>query len=159
MKTKAGYKRTLFLVLAITAVVCCTLPFLASTSQRVGVYISSNSLSKDEEAFVNALSKEGFDVKINPTSKENVNIWLNVTIQETDFSKFSSKYDFVYIKEYAPIEWYKQETLPIVLTPYQDLYEHYTRSNVKTAVLKIDTSNSAKRFKEILNWLKENENH
>jgi len=47
--------------------------------------------------------------------------------------------------------------LPVMLTPHQKLYEHYMRTNIKSAVLDIKTpAAAAVRFKEIYHWLKAN---
>lgn len=160
MTIKAGYKIKLFLALALTAVVCVTLPFLAYKTEVISVYPQQNSLNATEKSFISALKKEGYDVKISPVKQTAIAIWFRFPNQIKEITASTAKYNFMYTEEHYPFDWYKIDNLPIILTPHQDLYEHYVRSNLKSARISITPRTAAKavkKLKEILNWLKENQ--
>lgn len=165
MIIKAGYKIKLFLGLAITAVVLFTLPFLACKKTIIAVYPANAPINIKEKALISALEKEGYTVQLAPKKQRaiDVSIWFRSPQELSDVVSSTAKYSFFYSEEHYPFDWYKIATLPIVLTPHNDLYEHYVRSNVKAAFLPQITTNTApnaaKRIKEIINWLNENAPH
>ncbi|MCM1324674.1 MAG: hypothetical protein NC218_11180 [Acetobacter sp.] len=159
MTIKTGYKINLFLVIVLTAVVLCTLPFWTSDKNTVYIYTSKKIPNKEERNFIEALKEQGITVKINDVSKAKVAIWFRKPEQVTEISQKKIKYNFLYTSAHYPFAWQKLENPPIMLTPHQDLYEHYTRSNIKTAHLTISNPKPAAiKFLEILNWLKHNTN-
>lgn len=164
MTTKAGYKTKLFLALAITAVVCVTLPFLAYNQKTViAVYPSKPEMNTNEKSLVTALKGEGYDVKIAPKKQHAVDvaIWFRTPETVSEVTASTAKYNFMYSDAHYPFDWYKIPNPPIVLTPYNDLYEHYVRSNLKAALMPQLTTNTAptasQKLKEIINWLEEND--
>lgn len=159
MQKKAGYKIKLFLALAITAVVLYALPFLAFGKTVITVYPEKNAPNAVEKALITALQQEGYKVKISaPTSgKSDIAFWFRTPEQVSETVRGTAKYNFMYSDAHYPFDWQGMKKLPIILTSHQDLYEHYTRSNVKTAVFPQITVTSATkaaaRLKELINWL------
>lgn len=136
MKLKTRYRIWLSLVVSIAVVVLCTLPFWAIKSDTIYIYTKSQNPNSQELGFINELKYLGYRVKVNHPSlphKKSVGLWLKDTNSVYQISNSLAKYNFLYTDEYYPIEWKKLKTIPIVLTPYKDLYEHYVRTNIKTA--------------------------
>lgn len=164
MITNAGYKTKLFLAIAITAAVCFTLPFLAYNKKTlIVVYPSTAKINAPEKAFIAALKGEGYAVKIASEKQKaaDVAIWFRPPDAVGEITTSAATYNFMYSNAHYPFDWYKMPNPPIVLTPYNDLYEHYVRSNLKAALMPELTTNTAptaaKKLKEIINWLKEND--
>lgn len=162
---KTEYKFILFSVLVITAVVLCALPFFAVSKNQVYIYTKQNTPNKEEENFIHELNKLGYHIQLNtkhsPTSKD-VILWFRSPEFVAEIAKSEAQYNFIYSEEYYPFAWEKVKNYPIVLTPYQDLYEHYMRTNIKSALFKFDENSSksaAVRFHQLLTWLKENKSN
>lgn len=158
MQKKAGYKIKLFLAYAITAAVLCALPFLVYGKTVINVYPSRAVPNAAEKALITALQQQGYKVKISPSSsKKDIALWFRPPEQVGEAAGGTAKYNFMYSDAHYPFAWQEHTKLPIILTPHQDLYEHYMRSNVKAAVFPKITINSAPgaaiRLKEIIDWL------
>lgn len=137
MKTKTAHRLYVIVLLFITAVVLCTLPFLLVKKDIIYVYTKNHQPDSRERGFILELKNLSYQVKVNqtPTKEQETAIWFKMphNIKNIMFNnKF--KYNFVYNEEYYPFDYEGLEELPIILTPYQDLYEHYVRSNIKSAV-------------------------
>ena len=166
MKIKTGYKIILFLVSTITAVVLCTLPFLAVKQEVVYIYTDSFTPTSKETDFIKELQRLGVRVilnsKTNP-SQDSYGLWFKTPDYAKELATSPAKENFLYTEAYYPFDWKGLDKLPVMLTPYQDLYEHYMRTNIKSAVLNLSVTSkaqdnesspviAAKRFKEILDW-------
>lgn len=148
----------LSLLISITAVVFFTLPFWL-TAEEVYVY-SSKALNSHQEQYLKELENLGCKIK---KQASNSNVDKNITlyflsIDEANQIQYSkSKYNFIYIEEYNSITLDRLRGYSIILTPHKNIYEHYVRSNIKTALLDIKNPiKSALKFKQILDWLKNN---
>ena len=148
----------LSLLISITAVVYFTLP-IWSTTEEVYVY-SSKTLNSHQEQYLKELENLGYKIK---KQASNSNVDKNITlyflsIDEANQIQYSkSKYNFIYIEEYNSITLDRLHGYSIMLTPHKNIYEHYVRSNIKTALLDIKNPiKSALKFKQILDWLKNN---
>lgn len=136
MKLKARYKIGLSLVVAITVAVLCTLPLLAVNIETIYIYTKSPNPTSEENGFISELKNLGYRVKVNHVTfppKDSVGFWLKSPEFSPQISSSQAKYNFLYTDEYYPIEWQKLKKIPIMLTPYKDLYEHYVRTNIKAA--------------------------
>ncbi len=137
MKLQAAQKATLGLLAAITAAALCVLPFLAAKKDVVYVYAKSAVPDSREQGFVRELKRLGYEVKLN--AKElpragTVGLWFKGPDAVSLISRSAAEYNFIYNEDYYPFDWRGLEKLPVVLTPYRELYEHYARANVKTAL-------------------------
>jgi hypothetical protein len=150
----------ILVILAITAVVLCTLPFLFKDKKVIYVYTKDAQMNAIETAFVKALKTAHFTIIINEDKKLPENsyaLWFLLPQNIADIDrKSTAKHNFVYSEEHYPFDWHEIATSPIILTPYQDLYEHYMRSNIKSALFNIKDNNASKRFHDIYQWIKEN---
>lgn len=138
MKIKTGHKFVLFLVSAITAVVLCTLPFLAVKKDTLYVYTNSPTPLSEETGFIRELRRLGINVVVNSNHKPEENaygLWFKNPESLGEIETSPAKINFLYTEAYYPIEWADRDKHPVVLTPYRELYEHYVRSNIKTARL------------------------
>ena len=137
MKIKTGHKVSLFLVLTITAVVFCTLPFLAVKKDTVYVYTQSPYPISKEKGFIRELQRLGFNVIVNSSKKPKKDaggIWFKDPEYLSEIIQSLEKIKFLYTEAYYPINGQGiSENMPVILTPYQNLYEHYMRSNIKAA--------------------------
>jgi len=145
MKLKAGYKYTLFLVLALTAVMLCILPFLAVKKDILYVYTQRAVPSVEEQGFIRELRRLGLSVMVNEntkTDKENYALWFKNPDYAEKIADFVFKKKFLYTEVYYPLDWKTVKNPPIILTPYREIYEHYMRYNIKSAMmtLGVDTS-------------------
>ena len=156
MKLSAGYKYSLFLVSAIAAVVLCTLPFLAVKKDILYVYTEQSTPSVEEQGFIRELRRVGISVIINEQvkpEKKGYALWFKNPDYVAKISDSLALENFLYTKAYYPFDWKTIKNPPIVLTPYRQIYEHYMRSNIKSAIMNlgIDTSifyqkNTQKRY-------------
>lgn len=136
MKLRTTHKAYLTVLLSITAVVLCTLPFLLIKKDTIYVYTQNQYQNSKEEGFINGLKKSGYRVIVNANvdTSQKVALWFrptNAVKSIMDTTKF--KYNFIYNEDYYYFNWQELKEKPIMLTPYQDLYEHYMRSNIKSA--------------------------
>ncbi|MBR5598962.1 MAG: hypothetical protein IKW39_02870 [Alphaproteobacteria bacterium] len=169
-------------VLLVTAVVLCTLPFIMFPKGSLYIYTKHVLPDNRETEFVNELEQIGYRVYINKETIGNKKtaIWFKDNVLVKDIIKDRNfEYNFIYNENYYPLNFSGLKTLPIILTPHQKLYEHYMRSNVKSATFylgnfpnKVTQTNmktpveddktsakaSAKRFDELYVWLKNNSN-
>lgn len=150
--------KKIFMILAIAAVVLCTLPLLVN--RQPVIYVNSiQELTSVEQRFLSELKTNGIKLilqskKIPPNAFV---LWFYppehaLELQNTP----EDQNNFIYSDAYYPFDWRGLKKFPIMLTPHQKLYEHYMRSNIKSAVLDIKSPNAATRFVEIYQWLKEN---
>ena len=158
---KSTQQKKIFLALiAMAAVVLSTLPLLHTPKDKLYVYTADKTLTSEERTFVRELVKMGFDVEQNSkksASKDGYALWFAAPEYATKLPTISeAKYNFIYSDAYYPINWRNLKKSPIMLTPHQDLYEHYMRSNIKSAVLNIKENNAAERFNDIYQWLRKN---
>lgn len=140
MKIKTGHKFALFLVSAITAAVLCTLPFLAVKKDTLYVYTKSPIPLSEETGFIRELQLLGINVVVNSNHKPEANaygLWFKNPEALGEIETSPAKINFLYTEAYYPIEWADRDKHPVVLTPYRELYEHYVRSNIKTARLQL----------------------
>jgi len=150
--------KKIFMISAIAAVVLCTLPLLVK--QQPVIYVNSeHELTSVEQQFLSDLKTNGIKL-IRHQKKFPTNayvLWFYPPEQAIAIQDSSSEQiNFIYSDAYYPFEWKGGKELPIMLTPHQKLYEHYMRSNIKSAVLDIKFPNAAARFIEIYQWIKEN---
>ena len=145
------------LLLAIAAVVFFTLPFWLY-QKSIFIY-SAEQLTEDEQSYVYKLQKMGYKTKYMPLDteeKSDIAIWFGSADFVKQVKVSSAKYNFLYIEEYYPINIDGEQVYPIILTPHKALYEHYVRSNIKTALLDIKNPTAAMQFKNIIEWLENN---
>jgi len=138
MKIRTGHKFVLYLVSAITAAVLCTLPFLAVKKDTLYVYTNSLELLSSERGFIRELKLLGLNVVVNSNHEpeaESYGLWFKNPEYAREVASSPAKINFLYTQAYYPIEWANKNKHPVVLTPYRELYEHYVRSNIKTAQL------------------------
>ena len=155
--TNSTKKKYISLLISIAAVVFFTLPFWLS-QKEISVY-SFNQLSDKEQIFVKELEKIGYKpryLSLDDRESSNIAIWFGSPEIVKNAQQLNAKYNFVYIVDYYPISFEKNINYPIVLTPHKALYEHYTRSNIKTALLDIENISSAMQLKNIIDWLEAN---
>lgn len=145
-------------MLAIAAVVLCTLPLLVK--DKATLYINADhELTAMEQQFLSALKEQEIKtVKYNKNApKDAYVLWFYPPEQAVALQNTAPEQtDFIYSEAYYPFDWRGLKKLPVMLTPHQKLYEHYMRSNIKSAVLDIKEPNAAARFAEIYQWLKAN---
>ena len=136
MNTKATHRLYIIVLLFITAVVFCTLPFLLVKKDTIYVYTKNLIPDSRERGLVLELKELGYEVKVNqkPSKPKETALWFRLphNIKEI-MSNTKFTYNFIYNEEYYPFEYENLEKMPILLTPYQDLYEHYMRQNIKSA--------------------------
>lgn len=156
----AKHKKIVLASIIIAAVVLCTLPFLFKPQNTIYVYTLHNNITEHEQSFIKDLGKIGFNIKhrkADDASKGGYALWFAPPEYVVEIQKIShAKYDFIYSEAHYPFNWHSIKNSPIMLTPHQNLYEHYMRSNIKSAVLDIKTPTAAKRFQELYQWLKNN---
>ena len=136
MKLKTRHRLLVFLGLLATAVVLCTLPFAMVAKEKIYVYTETQQLNSRERGFIQELRKNGFHVVLNSKSEQNpqsYSIWINNSSAVAMAEKSQSVFNFIYTEAYYPIEWKNIKKPIIVLTPYQEIYEHYMRSNIQSA--------------------------
>ncbi len=136
MKLPIAHKFVLCILAVATAVMLCILPFLATEKETVYIYTKSHRPNSREVGFVNELKRLGYEVKLNASNmprQEDIGIWFKAPEYVKEINKSQAKYNFIYNEDYYPLNWQEIQTRLIVLTPYQDLYEHYTRSNIQSA--------------------------
>lgn len=159
MRRITGHKGFLFLVLTLTVAVLCTLPFLFIKKQKLYVYTNINQTNTEEQNFIKELKHLGLDIVVDgkqkPTKNDDV-LWLSVKNAYEQTIKSEGRFIFIYSEEAYPLDWQQLKTPVIMLTPHQKIYEHYMRSNVPSAKLRLTDKASAKRFYEIWKWLNEN---
>lgn len=146
------------MILAMAAVVLCTLPLLVK-HQSVIYVNSAQELTAVEQQFLSDLKNNGIKPILHQKKipSNAYVLWFYPPEQALKLQNTSdNQINFIYSEAYYPFDWRGLKKLPIMLTPHQKLYEHYMRSNIKSAVLDIKAENAATRFIEIYNWLKEN---
>ena len=144
MKLKAGYKYSLSLVLALTAVMLCILPFLAVKKDILYVYTEQSEPSISEQGFIRELRRLGLSVIVNekaPDSKGYA-LWFKNPDYAAKIADSQAKENFLYTEIYAPFDWQSVKKAPVVLTPYREIFEHYMRSNVKSAMMTLGVNTS-----------------
>ena len=151
-----GTKKILIslLMVSITAVVIFTLPFFQT--RTIYVY-SSKNLNKEEQNYLEQLDRMGY--KISNKTQKNTDISLCFGSSECikQIEQVQTLYNFIYTDEYFPINIEEGIVYPVILTPHRAIFEHYMRSNIKTALLDIKNPNeSAEKFIKILEWMKNN---
>ena len=137
MKLPAAQKTVLGLLAAIAAAALCALPFLAVKKDIVYVYAKSPVPDSREEGFVRELKRLGYEVKLNSSSLPaagTVGLWFRPPEFASQLETSPAAWNFIYNEDYYPFDWRGLKKLPIVLTPYRELYEHYARSNIRTAM-------------------------
>lgn len=139
MKLKAGHKTLLVLAVLLTAVALCALPFRVLKQETLYVYTKGQS-SSAEAGFIDELKRLGFAVKLNvqelPQSQTTA-LWLDTPNALEEMKKSQAEVNFIYTTAYYPLPLAGQNKAPVVLTPYRELYEHYVRSNQKTALFSL----------------------
>lgn len=155
--TNRAKKKYISLLISIAAVVFFTLPFWLS-KKEISVY-SFNKLSDKEQIFVKELEKIGYKLQylsLDNKESSNIAIWFGSPEIVKNAQLSNAKHNFVYVTDYYPVSFEKNIGYPIVLTPHKALYEHYTRSNIKTALLDIENKSSSMQLKNIIDWLETN---
>ncbi len=136
MAIRTSYKIYLIILLMVMAVVLCTLPFVLPTFDEVYVFTKNKIVTSEERGFINELKKVGYKVYVNKNDVHNkkVAIWFKSLADVRNIMQQTSFYkNFIYIEDYYPFNWENLKDQPIILTPYQELYEHYMRLNIKSA--------------------------
>lgn len=137
MKLPAAQKTVLGLLAAIAAAALCALPFLAVKKDVVYVYAKSPVPDSRETGFIRELKRLGYEVKLNSSSLPaagTVGLWFRPPEFASQLETSPAAWNFIYNEDYYPFDWRGLKKLPVVLTPYRELYEHYARSNIKTAM-------------------------
>lgn len=137
MKLPAAQKTVLGLLAAIAAAALCALPFLAVKKDIVYVYAKSPVLDSRETGFIRELKRLGYEVKLNSSSLPaagTVGLWFRPPEFASQLETSPAAWNFIYNEDYYPFDWRGLKKLPVVLTPYRELYEHYARSNIRTAM-------------------------
>lgn len=137
MKLPAAERTFLLLLAAVAAVVLCTLPFFAVKKDVIRIYTRSLLPDSREDGFVRELKRLGFSVRLNESSmpqEGEIAVWFKSPEYAERINRSEALYNFIYNEDYYTFDWQGLENAPIVLTPYRELYEHYARSNVKTAI-------------------------
>ena len=137
MKLPAAQKTVLGLLAAIAAAALCALPFLAVKKDVVYVYAKSPVPDSRETGFIRELKRLGYEVKLNSSSLPaagTVGLWFRPPEFASQLETSPAAWNFIYNEDYYPFNWRGLKKLPVVLTPYRELYEHYARSNIKTAM-------------------------
>ena len=138
MKAKLSHNISIIMLLIITAVTLCVLPLKYIKQETIYVYTQTNNISSQESAFIESLRKNRYKVFVNNYKQlkaDDVSIWFSdINSIKNIKNKIPQKYCFIYDENYYPIQLEELEEYPIVLTPYKDLYEHYTRSNIRSAL-------------------------
>lgn len=136
MKLKPKYKIVSFFIVVITVVALCGLPLLSAKFDTIYIYTQTQNPTSKEIGFINELKHLGYRVKVNHVAmppQDSIGFWIKDSKFARKISSSQAKYNFLYTEEYYPIEWQGLKNIPIVLTPYKELYEHYIRSNIKSA--------------------------
>lgn len=144
MKLKAGYKYSLSLVLALTAVMLCILPFLAVKKDILYVYTEQSEPSVREQGFIRELRRLGLSVIVNEKAPDDKGyaLWFKNPDYAVKIADSKAKENFLYTEIYAPFDWQSVSKAPIVLTPYREIFEHYMRSNIKSAIMTLGVNTS-----------------
>ena len=137
MKIKLTHNVISIVLLLITAVVLCALPLKYFKQEKVYIYTKTKKPSSQESGFIQALRKRGYKVIVNSEDKiseDDVSIWFsNIEAIERKKDRVSMKYCFLYVQDYFPVNLDLTKENPIILTPYQEIFEHYTRTNIRSA--------------------------
>ena len=136
MKLPVAQKIGLGLLAVAAAVTLCVLPFLAAPKEIIYIYTQTNQIDSREQGLANELKRLGYEVKINDRNtqkRDSIGLWFSPLGYVEKINRSQTKYNFIYSENYYPLNWNEIQSDVIVLTPYQDLYEHYVRSNVKSA--------------------------
>lgn len=142
------------LMVSITAVVIFTLPFFQT--RTIYVY-SSKNLNKEEQNYLEQLDGMGYKISNEPQKNTDISLCFGLSECIKQIEQVQTLYNFIYTDEYFPINIEEGSVYPVILTPHRAIFEHYMRSNIKTALLDIKNSNeSAEKFIKILEWMKNN---
>lgn len=140
MKLPAAQKTVLGLLAAIAAAALCALPFLAVKKDIVYVYAKSPVPDSRETGFIRELKRLGYEVKLNSSSLPavgTVGLWFRPPEFASQLETSPAAWNFIYNEDYYPFDWRGLKKFPVVLTPYRELYEHYARSNIRTAMFTV----------------------
>ena len=140
MKLPAAQKTVLGLLAAIAAAALCALPFLAVKKDIVYVYAKSPVPDSRETGFIRELKRLGYEVKLNSSSLPaagTVGLWFRPPELASQLETSPAAWNFIYNEDYYPFDWRGLKKFPVVLTPYRELYEHYARSNIRTAMFTV----------------------
>ncbi len=136
MKLPIVQKIYIILLAIVAAVALCVLPFFAIDKETIYVYTANIYPDSREQGFVNALKRIGYKVKLNNKSSpapDSIGFWFTPPKYLAKINQSQAKYNLIYSEGYYPLDSQEVQTNLIILTPYQDLYEHYVRSNIKSA--------------------------
>lgn len=136
MKLPIAQKFSLCLLAVATAATLCVLPFLAAYKETIYLYTRDAHPNSREQGFANELKRLGYEVKLNTSDMplpNSIGVWFKKSEYVKEINRSQAKYNFIYNEDYYPLNGQEIQTQLIVLTPYQDLYEHYVRSNIKSA--------------------------
>lgn len=145
MKIRTKHKFYLFLGILVTAVALCALPFLLVEKDTIYVYTEQTYPTQRELGFVRELQKKELKVILNSTHlppKDSYGLWFKSPEYAEEIAKSPAKINFLYTEAYYPISWYGLLRHPVVLTPYKEIYEHYMRSNIKSAMMILGADNA-----------------
>lgn len=145
MKLPIAQKINIGLLAVIMAVALCALPFFTIKKDRIYIYTSSPVLDTRAEGFINELKRLGYEIKVNDKDlpqKDDIGIWISPKEGLKEVNQSEGRYNFIYSENYNPYEWQSIETDIIMLTPYRDIYEHYVRSNIKSAMFMLGVNMS-----------------
>lgn len=137
MKLKPTHKIFFGLLAVLAAVVLFTLPFWAVKKETIYLYTSSNVLTSREKGFIRELKNLDYAVKVNPKqfpARGSIGFWFKSSAYVKQIAESEAEYNFIYNEDFYPFEWQGLKNPPIVLTPYQKLYEHYMRANMRSAL-------------------------
>lgn len=160
MKLPGGYKKALGAVAAITAVALLALPFSAVRKEKVYVYTATPAANSEEAGFIRALKNAGVRVTVNETGGDanGIGFWFRAPEFAEWLQKSTFKQNFLYSAAYYPLDFKGIKRFPVMLTPFQALFEHYQRSNVLAATFEIGVNTAdfydegLKRTVPVLYW-------
>lgn len=66
-----------------------------------------------------------------------VGLWFRPPEFASQLETSPAAWNFIYNEDYYPFDWRGLKKFPVVLTPYRELYEHYARSNIRTAMFTV----------------------
>lgn len=139
MKLKVLHNTLLILAVLLTAAALSALPFRLLKQDIVYVY-TKGQLSSEETGFIAALKRVGYTLKINPQElpkAKTTALWLDTPNAVEEIKKSKARFNFIYTTAYYPLTFADIKESPVILTPYRELYEHYVRSNQKTALFSL----------------------
>ena len=126
----------LIVVLLLTVVMLCVLPLVCIKNNKVYVYTQTIIPNSQENGFIEELKALGYSIEVNSNKElapKDVSVWFKSNQYTMEGKIKTNSYTFLYNEDYYPYHPQSSDISPVILTPYKDLYEHYARSNIRSA--------------------------